>query len=92
MKIALPLLLLFVAITSCKNTWSSEDKDAFHRVCMENAVRWAPSEEKAKTYCDCVLRKIIEKYPHEEEALEHIDQLGTDTSFRACRAAITPAE
>ena len=84
MKKILPFLLL--ALVSCKNTWNGEDKDAWKQACMENATKWAASDDKAKTYCDCVLQKIMKKYPHENDALEHLDEFVKDSTVQNCKA------
>jgi hypothetical protein len=81
-------ILLIVLLGSCKNTWDSDDKDAWRQACMENATKWAGSDDKAKTYCDCVLQKMMEKYPHENDALEHIDELTKDSSVQSCKTEV----
>ena len=80
----MPFVLL-VTLFACKNTWNEEDKDAWQEACRENAIRWAGSDAKAKTYCDCVLQKMIQKYPNENDALEHIAELASDTALKSCR-------
>ena len=78
----------FIVLTcSCKNTWEESDKDAWKEACKENAVKWAASETKARTYCDCVLEKMMNKYPHENDALEHLDEFIKDSTVQACKAA-----
>ncbi len=87
MKKLLPFVILF-CLCSCKNTWNEDDKDSWKEACMENATRWAGSEAKAKTYCECVLQKMILKYPNENDALEHLDQLMTDSSLLGCKKEV----
>ncbi len=82
----IPLVLL-LGICSCK-TWNEDDKDAWKQACTENASKWAASDADAKTYCDCVLDKMIKKYPNENDALEHIGELATDTSLTNCKKGI----
>lgn len=90
MKFHFSLLLLVVClITSCENTWDSESKEMFHQSCMEDALTWAPSQDKAKTYCDCVLERTMKKYPKMGDALEHIDSVITDPQIRGCKDEIT---
>ena len=55
---------------------------------MNNARHWAGTEEKARTYCNCVLDKMIEKYPDENDALDHIDDLTRDTALTNCRKLV----
>jgi len=82
------LLLLSVVSISCKNTWNEEDKSAFYSACTDEAIKWAGSEAKAKTYCDCVFSKMEKKYPNEEEALEHLDILAKDTGLVNCKTEV----
>lgn len=82
----LPILFL-LGLCSC-NTWSDEGKDSWKQACNENAVQWAASKEDAQTYCNCALDKMMQKYPNINDALEHVNELATDTSFVACRHAV----
>ena len=86
MKKILLLLLCIVAMGSCKNTWDQEAKDMYTESCMDDANRWAKSPELAKKYCNCMLEKIIKKYPDVNEALEHPDSLINDPELRKCKA------
>ncbi len=85
MKKLLPLLLLIIISASCKDTWNGEDKDLFYQACTSEAIKWAGSKEKAKTYCDCVLQKMMARYPNEEDALENIGTLSKDTGLINCK-------
>ncbi len=76
---------MLLSLASCKNTWNEDDKGAWREACTENAMHWAGSEAQAKTYCDCVLDKIMIKYPNENDALEHVGELATDSSVQGCR-------
>ena len=82
------LLLLIVMTTACKNTWDQEDKDLFYQACMEDANTWAGSQEKAKTYCNCVLDKVMQKFPNEGDALDHMDSVINDPDIRSCKKEI----
>ncbi len=77
-------LLLFA---SCKQ-WDSDDKQVFYQSCMDDAKGWAGSEADAKTYCDCVLEKVVKKYPSESDALEHVDSIIKDPGIQGCKVAI----
>ncbi len=89
MKKLLPLLLLLIIVSaSCRETWTQSTKNKFNEGCMDEATKWAGSPELAKTYCDCVLAKIMAKYPHEDDALEHIDSLATDPNLINCKDEI----
>lgn len=85
MKTVLAVLLLSFLFVSCTNTWDSEIKDMFHQSCMDDAVGKAISETHAKTYCDCVLKQVMEKYPEYEDALTHIDSITNDADVQKCK-------
>ena len=85
----LPSVLFF---TACKNTWSQEDKDMFYQSCIDDANTWAGSPDKAKTYCDCMIEKMMQKYPSVNDALEKIDTVINDPDLRKCRESIAPAQ
>lgn len=78
-------MLLIIISASCKETWNGEDKDFSYQACTAEAIKWAGSKEKAKTYCDCVLQKMMVKYPNEEDALDNISTLSKDTALINCR-------
>lgn len=82
----LPIVCV-LAMASCK-TWDESDQQAWRQACMENAGKWAADEQNAKTYCECVLDKMMKKYPDVNQALEHVNDLATDTSFYNCRKEI----
>lgn len=84
-KIALIALVLF-GLSACKNTWDNDDKRLFYQSCMDEANSWAGSQEKAKTYCDCVIEKVMVKFPSETDALEHIDSVIKDPDISNCKA------
>ena len=85
MKKIFPVLLLIVLTTACRETWNESTKNTFHQGCMEEAIKWESSPELAKTYCDCVLEKIMAKYPHQEDAFEHFDSLANDPDLIRCK-------
>ena len=85
MKRILFFLLLIITAASCKNTWSQEDKKAFYEACTEDAANGGSTPEKIKPYCDCVLGKIMEKYPNGNDALEHMDSLAKDHGLISCK-------
>ncbi|MEI8278209.1 MAG: hypothetical protein WCG87_00515 [Bacteroidota bacterium] len=82
--------LCFVAIcvlslSACKSTWDEEAKSLYTQSCMEDANRWAASPKEAKTYCDCMLEKVMTKYPDVNEILEHPEKLMDDPELRKCK-------
>ncbi|MBC8048024.1 MAG: hypothetical protein H7Y00_14600 [Fimbriimonadaceae bacterium] len=68
------LLIVFAIIgifTSCssggkKSSWKESDKNDFSVECVSGATA-SMGEEDAKKYCDCMLTKIMDKYPKAEE-------------------------
>jgi hypothetical protein len=79
-------VLLFAA--SCENTWDGESKELFHQSCMEDALTWAPNQDKAKVYCDCTLERIMKKYPKMSDAMEHIDSVISDPNVKGCKEEV----
>jgi hypothetical protein len=90
MRKAVPALILALSlcISSCKDTWDEDDKKALKTSCLDDARTWAGTEEKADSYCNCVLEKILKKYPHENDALEHMDSIIKDSTVLSCRFLI----
>ncbi len=81
------LNLLFAALlllSSCKETWDADDKKIFYQSCKEEAKGWL-KPQKIDPYCDCVLDKIMSKYPNESDALEHIDSVINDPAVAQCK-------
>lgn len=85
-KIVLFVTVLFL-FSACKNTWDSEDKQLFYQSCVEEAG-WLDSPEKKKTYCDCVMDKMMTKFPNEAEAIEHLDSVIKDPDIGSCKAEV----
>lgn len=82
------LLLLVVGCSSCQGGWTQDDKDAFYEACMDDANSWAGDPAKAKQYCECVVIKVMERYPDVNEALEHVDLIARDPEIQTCRIPI----
>ncbi len=88
-KLILPFIILSTAILySCNNGWHQENKDAFYEACMDDANTWINDPDKARTYCECVIIKVMEKYPNVDDALADIDALARDPDIQACRVPI----
>ncbi len=73
MKQVLTLFLAAALLTGCKGGkkasagWPQKEKDAFTENCV-NGAKGTMGDEKAKSYCDCVLGKMEAKYPDAAEA------------------------
>ncbi len=85
MKALTFLAALSMLCCSCENTWDSETKDMFQQSCLEDANRWATSLGQSKAYCDCVLEKMMKKYPKVSDALEHVDSIMVDEELKSCK-------
>src|SRR5262245_4392004 len=73
-KVLFPFLVLgATVITSCG--WPKEDIDSLRTACMEDARTWAAGPDQAKTYCDCVVEKVMKKYPRVTDAMENMDKI-----------------
>ena len=48
---------------SCKRKWTEKDKSEFLGGCMNNAMN-NKDVVNAKAYCNCLLEKIVAKYPN----------------------------
>lgn len=56
-------LLLF----ACKRKWTDNDKSDFYSGCLNSATRNHDIKDP-KSYCSCLLEKIVAKYPNANEA------------------------
>jgi len=88
MKRVIPLLLFLLFFASCRGTWNQDDKEAFFQSCMDDANSWAGDPVKAKTYCECVTIKVMEKYPNVVDAVEQIETISKDPDIQACKIPI----
>jgi len=78
------LCVFALSLFSCRGGWSNEDKDSFHKDCMESMTSKLGSADKAKTVCDCRLEKIMQKYPAFNDMMEHLDKVANDTDLAKC--------
>lgn len=68
MKKITTLALICIALASCssnkksQSTWPDADVAAFRTECVKGAAV-SMSEDIANQYCDCMLQKIMTKYP-----------------------------
>ena len=88
MKHAIFFLFVLFFVSSCKDRWNEDDKTIFKKACLEDAQKWAGSPEKAETYCNCLMEKIVLKYPHENDALENLDSVVKDPAIHGCKEAL----
>ena len=49
-------------------TWGTADRETFLTSCISSAQKDGNSEEKSKSYCECMLYKIEVRYPNPAEA------------------------
>jgi hypothetical protein len=57
------LFLLVLCLLSCKRKWTQDDKAEFLGGCLRTATNNL-GEDRAKPYCNCLLQKMVEKYPN----------------------------
>ncbi|MCF8451145.1 MAG: hypothetical protein K9G49_14825 [Taibaiella sp.] len=88
MKKLLCVLFFGFLLTSCQSAWIQEDKAAFYDACLEDANTWVEDPAKAKQYCDCVVIKVMERYPNVNDALDNIELLSRDPDIQTCRIPI----
>ncbi|MCF8451144.1 MAG: hypothetical protein K9G49_14820 [Taibaiella sp.] len=85
------LICQFVVVlctSSCTDFWSGSTKRVFYESCTDVSKEWTKNEKQAKNYCDCVLRKMMERYPNEEDAMLHLGELATDTGLINCKEEV----
>ena len=82
------VLLVVLLFSSCTDFWSGSTKRRFHEACTEEAIKWAGTEGKADAYCNCVLQKMMAKYPNEEDAFTHMGELSRDTDLVKCKEVV----
>ena len=87
MKRLLLLLIPVALLTSCENTWDSETKEMYITSCKEDAT-WAKSDAEKDTYCNCMLDKLMKKYPKVSDFMNHIEDVMADTTLQDCRPKV----
>ncbi len=78
-------VLFSILLSSCTNVWNESNDKTFHKACLDEAKTWTGTQAKGETYCDCVIAKVKEKYPNEDDALKNIGSLSTDKELQACK-------
>jgi hypothetical protein len=61
------LLFLILCLFSCKRKWTDKDKSDFYSGCLNNAAKNA-DVKNPKSYCNCLLQKVVTKYPNANDA------------------------
>jgi hypothetical protein len=57
------LFLFLLLLFSCKRKWTEKDKSDFYSGCLNSAVK-NKDIANPKTYCSCLLQKVVAKYPN----------------------------
>ena len=61
------LIVTMVFLAACSRSWTDKDKSEFVSGCISgSSTELGP--EKAKTYCHCMLNRIMQKYPNAGDA------------------------
>jgi len=61
------LFLLVLCLVSCKRKWTDKDKSEFYSGCLNNALK-NPDIKDPKSYCSCLLQKVVVNYPNANDA------------------------
>ncbi len=84
LKTIILLLLILTGLASCRNAWNQDNEKTFYNACIDDAKTWAATPEQAAAYCNCIIPKIKQKYPDENEAIKQIDSLANDKYLQGC--------
>jgi len=63
----LVLVLLLISAFSCKRKWNEKDKSEFYSGCLNSATTNKDIKDP-KTYCSCLLQKVVARYPDANDA------------------------
>jgi len=88
MKKLLPLLSIVLLFASCRTTWNQDEKDAFYEACMDDANTWSGDPAKSKQYCECVMIKVMDRYPDVNDALDNVEMISRDPEIQTCKIPI----
>ena len=88
MKKRLLFFLAIIFISACRSAWNQTNEQTFYNACLDDAKTWASSPEQAAAYCNCVIPKIKQKYPNENDAMKQINLLALDKDMQACRDSL----
>ena len=61
------LILVLTLIIGCKRKWTENDRRDFYSGCLSNATTNKDVKDP-KSYCNCLLQKIVAKYPNANDA------------------------
>jgi hypothetical protein len=61
------LLLCVLFLVACKRKWTDNDKADFYSGCLNSATKNHDIKDP-KSYCSCLLQKIVAKYPNANDA------------------------
>ena len=67
MKSLLTILAISLVITSCKTGWSDAQRTQFVKECADAAAA-GMGQDKANSYCSCMVQKLEAKYPNYSDA------------------------
>ncbi len=88
MKRILVILAVSLSLYSCQGRWTQSDKDSFYNACVDDTKKWVDDPGKVKTYCDCVMIKVLEKYPDVNDAIDNVETISRDPEIQQCRIPI----
>jgi hypothetical protein len=86
----LVILLFFACAKKEKksdNEWYEEDKKTFMKDCTKPNPEFKLTSEQKKKYCECMMGKIMAKYPNYSDANKHGDEIMKDFYDDCIKAA-----
>ena len=61
------LILFILGLFSCKRKWTDKDKSDFYSGCL-SSTSTNKDIKNPKSYCSCLLQKVVAKYPNANDA------------------------
>jgi hypothetical protein len=61
------LFLLPLCLSACTRKWTDKDKNDFYAGCLNSATK-NTDIKNPKSYCSCLLQKVVAKYPDANDA------------------------
>lgn len=88
MKLFFFVALVAVLCSSCGDQWTQSDKESFYQACVDDTKTWVADPDKVEMYCDCVMIKVLRKYPNVNDAVDNIEIISRDPEIQECRIPI----
>jgi len=79
--VLLVIVLFFACAKKEKKSdkeWYEEDKKTFMKECTKPNPEFKLTVEQKKKYCECMMEKIMAKYPNYSDANKHAEEVMKD--------------